>query len=78
MSGEAERGGAPRRGSSEVGASEAPSDGNGDDESRGGPDDGYVGSPEHLLCDLCGSPLRETHCKLVCDQCGYVRDCSDP
>lgn len=29
-------------------------------------------------CDLCGSPMRESHCKLVCDQCGYIRDCSDP
>ncbi|MGD8729899.1 MAG: gamma carbonic anhydrase family protein [Gemmatimonadota bacterium] len=30
------------------------------------------------LCDLCGSPMRESHCKLICDQCGYIRDCSDP
>jgi carbonic anhydrase/acetyltransferase-like protein (isoleucine patch superfamily) len=29
-------------------------------------------------CDLCGSPMRESHCKLVCTQCGYTRDCSDP
>lgn len=29
-------------------------------------------------CDLCGNPMRESHCKLVCDQCGYTRDCSDP
>jgi hypothetical protein len=29
-------------------------------------------------CDLCGYPMRESHCKLICDQCGYVRDCSDP
>ena len=30
------------------------------------------------LCDLCGFPMREVHCKLICDQCGYTRDCSDP
>jgi hypothetical protein len=29
-------------------------------------------------CDLCGAAMRETHCKLICDQCGYIRDCSDP
>ena len=22
--------------------------------------------------------MRESQCKLICDQCGYVRDCSDP
>jgi hypothetical protein len=34
--------------------------------------------PPTPLCDLCGYPMRESHCKLVCDQCGYTRDCSDP
>ena len=29
-------------------------------------------------CDLCGAPMLERHCKLVCVQCGYQRDCSDP
>lgn len=29
-------------------------------------------------CDLCGNPMRESHCKLICDACGYTRDCSDP
>lgn len=29
-------------------------------------------------CDLCGHPMIERHCKLVCFQCGYQRDCSDP
>jgi hypothetical protein len=29
-------------------------------------------------CDLCGHVMRESHCKLICDQCGYTRDCSDP
>ena len=35
--------------------------------------------PHHApVCDLCGAPMRESHCKLVCGQCGYTRDCSDP
>lgn len=29
-------------------------------------------------CDLCGAPMLERHCKLLCLSCGYVRDCSDP
>ena len=29
-------------------------------------------------CDLCGSPMVAVHCKLVCWNCGYTRDCSDP
>jgi len=30
------------------------------------------------LCDLCGAPMLERHCKLLCRRCGYQRDCSDP
>lgn len=30
------------------------------------------------FCDLCGRPMTERHCKLVCANCGYQRDCSDP
>ena len=29
-------------------------------------------------CDICGAPMLELHCKLVCTRCGYKRDCSDP
>lgn len=29
-------------------------------------------------CDVCGSPMYEVHCKLICPTCGYKRDCSDP
>ncbi len=29
-------------------------------------------------CDLCGARMRQRHCKLLCPQCGYQRDCSDP
>jgi hypothetical protein len=33
---------------------------------------------EDPRCDLCGAPMLDRHCKLVCVQCGYMRDCSDP
>jgi hypothetical protein len=29
-------------------------------------------------CDLCGTAMLNLHCKLICEQCGYTRDCSDP
>lgn len=33
---------------------------------------------ESITCSLCGSPVLERHCKLICIRCGYERDCSDP
>jgi hypothetical protein len=39
------------------------------------------GTPAHApapLCDLCGRPMQDRHCKLICLACGYQRDCSDP
>jgi carbonic anhydrase/acetyltransferase-like protein (isoleucine patch superfamily) len=38
----------------------------------------YLAEGVAARCDLCGTPMRESHCKLVCDRCGYTRDCSDP
>lgn len=29
-------------------------------------------------CELCGMRMYGLHCKLVCPNCGYRRDCSDP
>ena len=29
-------------------------------------------------CEVCGSEMYGLHCKLVCPNCGYRRDCSDP
>jgi hypothetical protein len=29
-------------------------------------------------CEICGSEMFGLHCKLVCPNCGYRRDCSDP
>lgn len=45
--------------------STAPADDEGDD------------TPQYF-CDLCGGPMLDRHCKLVCTLCGYQRDCSDP
>ena len=30
------------------------------------------------VCELCGGPALERHCKVVCLNCGFQRDCSDP
>jgi len=30
------------------------------------------------LCWVCGGPTQERHCKIVCHNCGFTRDCSDP
>jgi hypothetical protein len=29
-------------------------------------------------CEMCGAAMFGLHCKLVCPNCGYRRDCSDP
>ncbi|MEJ7870968.1 MAG: hypothetical protein WKF67_01825 [Rubrobacteraceae bacterium] len=29
-------------------------------------------------CERCGTEMFGVHCKLVCPNCGYRRDCSDP
>lgn len=29
-------------------------------------------------CEFCGTEMYGLHCKLVCPNCGYRRDCSDP
>lgn len=32
-----------------------------------------------IICERCGSTMHYARqCKIVCDTCGYVRDCSDP
>lgn len=34
--------------------------------------------PSGDTCDLCETEMFGLHCKLVCPNCGYRRDCSDP
>lgn len=35
-------------------------------------------APGGPRCELCGATMLDRHCKLVCLNCGYQRDCSDP
>ncbi|MCG3112214.1 MAG: hypothetical protein MPW16_09310 [Candidatus Manganitrophus sp.] len=39
-----------------------------------------AGAPAEKIyrCDLCGAPMLDLHCKLICRRCGFKRDCSDP
>jgi predicted RNA-binding Zn-ribbon protein involved in translation (DUF1610 family) len=30
------------------------------------------------LCERCGERMEERHCKIICPNCGHLRDCSDP
>ena len=34
--------------------------------------------PSGQECEICGMEMFGLHCKLVCPNCGYRRDCSDP
>lgn len=45
---------------------------------RGVNGSGRGAAVEVFYCDLCGSVMLNLHCKLICEQCGYKRDCSDP
>ncbi len=31
-----------------------------------------------VACDICGHPMVEWNCELICTRCGFRRDCSDP
>ena len=30
------------------------------------------------VCMVCGGETYDVHCKRICKNCGYMRDCSDP
>jgi hypothetical protein len=42
------------------------------------PDPAPAANGEEYRCDLCGAPMKEWHCRIICTFCGYQRDCSDP
>jgi hypothetical protein len=42
------------------------------------PDDAPGSMPPGVHCDICGAPMYERHCRIICPQCGYQRDCTDP
>jgi len=29
-------------------------------------------------CERCGERMEERQCKIICTNCGMMRDCSDP
>ncbi len=33
---------------------------------------------DDTTCWVCGGPVIQLHCKIVCKNCGFMRDCSDP
>jgi hypothetical protein len=33
---------------------------------------------DDTYCWVCGATIVEMHCKIVCQHCGFTRDCSDP
>jgi hypothetical protein len=46
---------------------------------RGAPPADVPAAPDvEYRCDLCGAPMHEWHCRIICTFCGYQRDCSDP
>ncbi|MEE9555078.1 MAG: hypothetical protein V3W18_12345 [candidate division Zixibacteria bacterium] len=34
--------------------------------------------PDVYRCDVCDKPMLERNCNLICINCGYTRDCTDP
>jgi hypothetical protein len=37
-----------------------------------------LGNARRIVCWICGAAILERHCKIVCQNCGFTRDCSDP
>ena len=33
---------------------------------------------EDRVCWVCGGATLYRHCRIVCSNCGFTRDCSDP
>lgn len=42
------------------------------------PRPGEDGSVYSGQCEVCGYKMYGLHCKIICPNCGYRRDCSDP
>lgn len=40
--------------------------------------DRVVPHPDDIDCWVCGAAVVAVHCKIVCQNCGFTRDCSDP
>jgi len=33
---------------------------------------------KNIVCERCNFEMISIHCKIKCNNCGYMRDCSDP
>ena len=33
---------------------------------------------DDTYCWMCNGPVVKRHCKIICEACGFIRDCSDP
>jgi hypothetical protein len=75
----------PQAGKAEQGGAGAGVSDDTDAGSRGAVDALPVGSPFVARevpsvheCEICGRVMYDHNCKIVCPNCGYKRDCSDP
>jgi hypothetical protein len=41
-------------------------------------DESVIEEPAVYICDRCGHLVLSVHCKILCRNCGFMRDCSDP
>ena len=37
-----------------------------------------IGTQSTHVCERCGELMEERQCKIICRNCGHMRDCSDP
>ena len=70
----------PPLGSVQDGPAGGTTDGATDGTTDGAPDATYVAytAEDDTYCWTCGGPVTKRHCKIVCQVCGFMRDCSDP
>ncbi len=48
------------------------------DEPDAQPTDATPQPDDDGVCWVCGGRTQTRHCKIVCLNCGFTRDCSDP
>jgi len=48
------------------------------DEPDGTPTETELQQDDDSVCWVCSGPTDKRHCKIVCLNCGFMRDCSDP